>query len=155
MKILAIDIGFSMGWSYRDEEIFTSGVWQFAVRKGCDPNLRYVNLWRRLEAFKEVRGMPDHVVYERPGNLFGHARKVLPAIQGIISLWALLNGAVLSDFLASEVKKYATGKGSADKEKMMAAGKRRWPNIEFITHDQCDSVFLLAYFLNKHNIDLK
>jgi len=154
MKILAIDIGMTMGWAYRDPTTFTSGIWKFemAAKDTSHKGNRYVTLWRHLESFKAVRGMPTHVVYERPGNLFGHARKVLPAMQGIIELWALLNKAALLDYLASEVKKHAC-KGTANKDEMIKAAAIRWPDLKFKTHDQCDAVWLLSYMISKLDRD--
>ena len=146
MRILAIDIGTSMGWACKDGKSLTSGTWDHSTRNHLHLGYKYVSIWERLEAFKKVRGVPDLLVYERPGNLFGNARKVLPAIQGILELWSLLNGIEIKSYLATEVKKYAC-KGNAKKEDMLKAASTRWPSKKFKTHDECDAWWLLDFYI--------
>lgn len=55
----------------------------------------------------------------------------------------------------SQVKKFATGKGNADKEKMAVAVYKRWGR-EFATNDECDAFVLTeigrAYFSQANNL---
>lgn len=44
----------------------------------------------------------------------------------------------------SELKKFATGKGNADKAKMIAAAKERWPGREY-TDNEADAAWVAAY----------
>lgn len=51
----------------------------------------------------------------------------------------------------SSVKKWATGKGNADKDDMMLAAARTWPDVEGIKNDTADALALAAIgvqFLN-------
>lgn len=152
MRILALDIGTTIGWACKDGDRLTSGIWDLSGRTSIHKGYRYVSLWNKLESFKQIRGVPDFLVYERPGNLFGNARKVLPAIQGIIELWALLNEVDVSDCGLSEVKKHAC-KGNAKKEDMMKAAKIKWPSKVFQTHDECDAFWLLDFFLASNKFE--
>ena len=44
----------------------------------------------------------------------------------------------------SELKKFATGKGNANKEQMIAAAKERWPGREY-TDNEADAAWVAAY----------
>jgi Holliday junction resolvasome RuvABC endonuclease subunit len=42
------------------------------------------------------------------------------------------------------LKKYATGNGSADKERMVRAAQKKWPGVQFKTDDAADAAWLAA-----------
>lgn len=148
MKILAIDPAVNMGWAFLNEGKLNSGVWFLGNNRKLHQGHYFVSLYKRLQSFNQVYGTPDFLVYEKPGNLFGHARKILPGFQAILEMWAIMSGVDVQCFNASPIKHHATGKGNASKEDMVEAAERRWPHITIERHDQADALWVLDYFVN-------
>lgn len=146
-RILALDIATKTGWAYRAADgSVVSGVWDLSVKKGIPNGHRIKNLWSRLIITHRVRGI-DFIVYERPGSLSGHARKVLPALQGAIELWSALNDVHYECYTPSTVKKHATGNGKANKKLMIFAAENKWPDLEIVDDNQVDALWLLDMVL--------
>lgn len=150
MRRLAIDLGMNLGYAFkRSPDELVSGGYQLKDNKKSSSEMRWVVLYRFLAQLHEDEDF-EEVVYERPGNLFGHARKVLPGIQAIIELWAAQNGLAIRVCGPKTVKMFATGDGNADKDMMLVSAKLRWPGRQFETHDEVDACFLLTYFEKNH-----
>lgn len=150
LKLLAIDLGTNLGWSHRDaDNELVSGVLSLTPNKKASKEIRWVVLYRWLTLMHTTQDF-EEVVYEQPGRLFGHAKKVLPGLQAIIELWAAQNGVSIKTCSPSTLKKFATGDGTADKTMMEAAAALRWPGRKFERHDEIDALFVLTYFEKKH-----
>lgn len=142
MRILALDLATSTGWAYKDRDFVCSGVWDFKKKKKEVDGDRLRKLFDELNKFHRLEKF-ELVAYERPGNLEGHARKVLPAFQAVTELWCSLNSLPVVLVPATKVKKHATGNGRAKKEEMMNAARRNWPGVQLQTHDQADALWVL------------
>lgn len=146
MKVLAIDLGTKLGFAYRNsQDEVASGVVHLKSNKKASVEMRWVVLYRFLTL---IHGAEDFeaVVYEQPGRLFGHAKKILPGIQAIIELWAAQNGLAIHTCSPSTIKKFATGDGTADKDMMRLSAAVRWPGVVFEFHDEIDARFVLTFF---------
>lgn len=131
-----------MGWAGHISNQYISGIWELGVPQG-----RMLRLFMALEkAHRKYRIV--ELVYERPGHLQGAAKKVLPAMQGVIELWCEMNKIPWTAIAPKQVKKFATGNGNADKVKMVSAAERYWPRHSFGTaNDEHDAMWLLEYRL--------
>lgn len=141
--VLALDIACTLGWASQKGDVMESGVWRLGV-----PLRRWSRLWGRLELHRHLQGRPDAVVYERPGHLIGHAKKIMPGIQSIVELWCEKHRIECCQFAPKQIKKFATGNGNANKDLMVEAAKERWPGVVLETHDQADALWLLELFLS-------
>jgi Holliday junction resolvasome RuvABC endonuclease subunit len=65
-------------------------------------------------------------------------------LQGVIMMWCEENGIEFKGVSPSEVKKYATGKGNAKKDDMMAVARLMWPDIELEDDNHADALFILS-----------
>lgn len=153
MIVLALDPATRTGWaicrvSERNIELIDSGFWCLAAKKKQNVSMRFLNLKRKLDVLSESHGTPDVIVYENPGNLHGHARKILPGLQAIIETWCLEQGVQFYVVRPTEVKRYATGSGSAEKDRMLKAAREKWPSIEIAEHDHADALWILDFFLS-------
>lgn len=149
MKLLAIDLGVNLGWAHRQSEELISGLLVLQQTKKASREMRWVVLYRWLTLMHSNHEF-EGVVYEQPGRLFGHAKKVLPGLQAIIELWAAQNGVSIQTCSPSALKKFATGDGTADKAMMEQAAALRWPGRKFERHDEIDALFVLTLFEKKH-----
>lgn len=55
----------------------------------------------------------------------------------------------------SELKKYATGKGNANKDLMLAAARKRWPDLELVDDNHADALHLLSMMISDLNLKNK
>lgn len=145
--VLALDLGMHMGFAVGQAgKVIHSDHVHLEVKKASTRNMRWLKLTRELGRWHDEHAL-DVVVYEQPGNLKGHARKVIPGIQAVVELWCVQNGVDCETRSPSHVKMHATGKGNSTKDEMERLARQRWPHIEFKRHDQIDAVWLLdAYF---------
>lgn len=144
MGVLALDIATSTGWAYHTEGMVMHGTWDLSVRRGHHTRKRLHRLWVRLEGLHRID--PIHfVIYEEAGGLRGPGQKVLPQLHGVLELWCHMNGINTALVNVSDIKKHATGSGRADKEAMIKAAVKRWPDRKFSTHDEVDAMWLLDY----------
>jgi Holliday junction resolvasome RuvABC endonuclease subunit len=148
MNVIALDLATTTGWALRYGALLDSGVWQLKSPKELGP-VRYVRIWNHLTEICGVYGAPDFVVYEQPGQLKGAARKVLPALQGVVELWCQLKEVRFASLTVMSIKKHATGNGRASKDDMVSAAKKKWPNEILKTDDQADALWLLDLFVER------
>lgn len=77
-----------------------------------------------FEDADSVGFLPDTLVYERPFARGQGATRLLWGMAGILEAAAHTAGIAILDITPSEIKKWATSSGSADKDKMLVAARR-------------------------------
>ena len=124
--ILGIDLGTKCGWAYlhskQDKGVaLISGVWDCSIKTGVDsPSLRFTKFERQLDDLLSLG--PDLVAYEivhahrgvQAGHMYG-------AFQAKLFERCERMGVPVKGFAVQTIKKFATGKGNADKEAVIAA----------------------------------
>src|SRR5690606_27950883 len=112
------------------------------------------NLWHRAQRLQRITGAvlnavgtPDLVVVEGPSH--GHARQ--GGQHDRAGLWWLIVEALaavqevpVAEVPPATLKRYATGKGNADKDSVLLAVARRWPHVEIVGNDTADALALAA-----------
>ena len=120
-----------------DGSFITSGVWDLSVsrksRADMDKDeangMRLVNLKHKLN---EVHSDYDFefVAYEASRNLrYGDAVRVAAELVGVIQVWAIGNIVSFKGYSPSQIKHHATGNGNANKNAMMIAAHKQWPDV--------------------------
>lgn len=105
--------------------------------------MRLIRLRSKLNDFLSA-GL-DLVVFEAarhaaPG--MQGALKVQSMIESVVVVWCLDNGIEHRGYSPAEPKKFATGKGNANKDAVIAAVRSRWaPTCD--SHDEADAIALL------------
>ena len=117
MKILALDIATVCG--FRTET--ASGVWNFNKQKRGDSY--GMRLIRFKSSIKEILDLEeiDVVVYERPAGMFKSSIIVASEMIGVLIALCEERQIQYTAYSATEIKKFATGKGNAKKEDMIKA----------------------------------
>lgn len=147
MKILALDPATRCGWAHSSGG---GGIWDLHTRADESRGMRLLRLHSKLNAVYDSAGV-DLVVFEAARNLrYGNAVRVAAQLQAIIELWCQEREVPYRGYSPSEIKKFATGKGSASKEAMLAAARQRWPHIEFEDDNHADAMWLLALAENEY-----
>lgn len=103
---------------------------------------------RRLDKLADaiVEAVPavDHVVIEAPSYGSPQGAVDLGGLRWLV-LCALVNdGHRVSEVAPGTLKKYATGKGTADKDEVLASVIRRYPAADVSNNNTADAVVLAA-----------
>lgn len=146
MNILALDPATKTGWAYGDatqpHKTWLSGWWDLSVRPDESTGMRLKRLESKLrEAHSWGLGL---VVFEAGRNA-KNARAVAVAgqLQGVIELFCTNQEIDYRGYSPSEIKRWATGKGNANKDRVANAAIHRWPDTKFECWDQADALWLL------------
>ena len=114
MKILALDIATKTGWKTET----ASGVWNLKPNRGESEGMRVVRFKSRVRELIELEGI-SLVSYERPAGMHKASIMVASEMVGVLKDLCLEKKIQLACYSANEIKKFATGKGNANKQKMI------------------------------------
>ena len=143
MRILALDLGSTTGWAISGSPPLT-GRWEVRAGNGESPGMRLIrfraDLNRILEAYPDLKLLVVEKVHVR----YATAALSLGELVGRVKEWAAEKGIELTWVPASTVKKFATGRGQADKAAMMAAATAKgW--FYHGDDNEADARWLLEY----------
>ena len=149
--ILALDLGTRCGWAMAaptfagsiEHRLLESGVQIFDVKRGESPGMRYLRFRRWLEDI--TPSDCSLIAYEnfhmRGGAATEIAAGLVTRVQELCALRGIQHAAVHS----ASLKKFATGRGNADKAAMLAAVAQRWKAVE--SDDEADAIAVLYWAL--------
>jgi len=146
VNTIAFDLGAKTGWGQNWGSVICSGVMLFK-REPSEQG----DAWRWARAsrwFDEVVAGADFAVYEE-----SHFQKGWQAQQAYHALATRLveacgrHGVPCKGVSVSDLKKWATGKGNANKAAMVEAAERRHPDATIQDDNQADALLLLDYAL--------
>ncbi len=157
LRILALDLATTTGWAHSNGQ---SGVWIFKIDKNESSGTRLIRFEGMLRETIAAAGV-DLIAFEAVNAMSG--RKVnADAVKLIVKFTAIIEklceeredidcwGAHFAS-----IKSYALGstkgkgKESRGKEAMLAAAKKRWPQVEIVDDNQADAMWLLDYAESK------
>lgn len=127
---IGIDPGTQCGWAVLDENgnRLASGTWDLSSRRHEGGGMRYVRLQSHLRELFDAYH-PAVVFYEEVRRHLGtDAAHVYGGIVSHIAAFCEGRTTPYSGIPVGTVKKYATGKGNAQKDAMIAATVARWPD---------------------------
>lgn len=113
-KIMALDIATKTGW----KTATTSGVWDLKPNRGESEGMRVVRFKSKVKELIEIEGI-NLICYERPAGMHKSSIMVASEMVGVLKDLCLEKCIDLACYSASEIKKFATGKGNANKEDMI------------------------------------
>ena len=116
MNILALDIATTTGWKTET----SSGVWKLKQKKDDSTGMKLVRLKSYLKELITLEKI-DIVVYERPAGMFKSAIITESELIGVVLLLCEELLLQYTAYSATEIKKFATGKGNAKKQDMIDA----------------------------------
>ena len=117
-NILALDIATKTGWKTKT----ASGVWDLKVNRGESESMRVVRFRAKVKELIELEKI-DLVAYERAAGMYKSSIIVESEMIGVLKLLCNELNIDLACYSATEIKKFATGKGTAKKEAMIEAAK--------------------------------
>jgi Holliday junction resolvasome RuvABC endonuclease subunit len=142
-KILALDIATNTGWKTET----ASGVWNLKPNRGESEGMRVVRFKSKVVELIKLEGI-TLVSYERPAGMHKASIMVASELVGVLKDLCIGLSIDLACYSATEIKKFATGKGNANKEAMINKA------IELGYHPQDDNEAdaIHLYLLTKKDI---
>ena len=144
MKILALDIATKTGWCNDT----SSGVWDFNIKRGESIGMRLIRFRAKLKEMIDL-DKPDVIVYELPAGLFKASIMVASEMIGVLKTLCEDEGIEYAHESATEIKKFATGKGNAKKDVMISKAKEL--GIDEIDDNHADAIHLYRLFKSKYS----
>lgn len=142
MNILAIDPGTKCGWAvHRNGKLEFSGVWDLKIQRHEGEGIR----WIRFRKFLDLLDNIDLVAFEEVRRHAGvTAAHVYGAMVATITAWAETYKIQYVSVPVGTIKKFATGKGNADKEQMIEACVNKL-NKQPIDDNEADALWILEW----------
>ncbi len=145
IRILSVDPGTKCGYALSP---FESGVWNLSVSRHEGGGMRFIKLRNYL--IKACEGI-EILVYEEVRSHKGtDAAQIYGGIIAIIQEQCELKEISYQGVSVGTIKKFATGKGNSNKEVMLSAARKRWPEIDIIDDNQADALFLWAWAVKEY-----
>lgn len=115
INLLALDIATKTGWKTET----ASGVWDLTPNRGETDGMRLIRFKAKLREICEAEKI-NLIAYERPAGFHKSALIVAGELIGVLKAYATENNITLACYSATEIKKFATGKGNAKKNEMIS-----------------------------------
>jgi Holliday junction resolvasome RuvABC endonuclease subunit len=154
-RLLALDLATQTGWARLASGITDHGSESFHRKTGRKrtadehegtPYLRFFQ-WLKVRLHEDK---PDAIIYERPGHFASAAAAFMACgLRGILYQTAAHYGIPIIAYSPSAVKKWATGKGSADKDAMKIAAQSLSNGDAFSDDNAADAYLLLRFHLSR------
>ncbi len=127
-RILGLDLGTKCGWCLHcNGRVVAAGTWNLAVKRDESAGMRLVRFRQKLV---ELNGQMDVMAYEDVKRHRGtHAAHVYGALLGQMQLFGEDYGVGFFGVDVGRIKQFATNKGNASKEAMVAAAAAKWPDF--------------------------
>jgi Holliday junction resolvasome RuvABC endonuclease subunit len=122
MKTLALDVASTTGWCLNN---LTYGTWDLKTKKDESMGMKLIRFKSKLSEIHSLENL-NLIVYERPAGR--HANSIIHQAKliAILEEFCEVNNIQYSALSASEIKKFATGKGNASKEEMIESAKSKY-----------------------------
>lgn len=116
MNILALDIATVTGWKTKT----ASGIWDLKPNRGESEGMRVVRFKSKVREMIQMEQI-ELVAYERAAGMHKSSIIVESEMIGVLKVLCSEINIDLACYSAKEIKKFATGNGNANKEKMVEA----------------------------------
>ncbi|WP_084864181.1 crossover junction endodeoxyribonuclease RuvC [Salibaculum halophilum] len=125
--ILALDFGTTTGWAIRGlDGVITSGTASFRPGRYDGGGMRYLRFTNWLGELDRLSGPIAAIWFEEVRRHAGtDAAHVYGGLMATLTSWAELRGVPYEGVPVGTIKRFATGKGNANKDAMIAAARAR------------------------------
>ena len=125
--ILALDLGTTTGWALRGHDgLITTGTASFRPGRFDGGGMRYLRFTNWLTEIDRLSGPVEAIWFEEVRRHAGtDAAHVFGGLLATLTTWAELRGIPYEGVPVGTIKRFATGKGNANKDAMIAAARAR------------------------------
>jgi len=123
--VLALDLGSTLGWAVRLSDQVMSGTEPFKLGRFEGGGMRYLRFVRWLDDLWRFAGPLEAVYFEEVRRHRGvDAAHAYGGFLAQLTAWCERHAVPYQGVPVGTIKKFATGKGNADKAAMIEAAKR-------------------------------
>ena len=141
IKLLSLDIATKTGWKTET----ASGVWNLKPNRGESDGIRLVRFKSKVKELIQLEGI-TLISYERPAGMHKSSIMVASEMVGVLKDLCIESNVELACYSATEIKKFATGKGNAGKPDMIKAAQELGFNPA--DDNEADAIHLYRLTLN-------
>ena len=147
LSILALDLGTTTGWAVRNSRCrILHGTAEFRPTRFEGGGMRYLRFSKWLEQTLDVSGGIDAVYFEEVRRHAGtDAAHIYGGFLAALTSWCEQHGMAYQGVPVGTIKRFATGKGNADKQAMIAAMRVR--GFEPADDNEADAIGILLWAL--------
>ena len=146
MNILSLDIASVTGWAVTND---VYGTWNMKTRKDESMGMKLIRFKSKFTEILDLENT-EIVLYERPAgrhaNSIIHQAKLIAIVEQICEERNIPYRA----YSATEIKKYATGKGNAGKPMMVKTAQDRY-GMEGSDDNVADALHMLNLFKEENH----
>ena len=143
--ILALDLGTTTGWALRGYDVLiTSGIASFRPGRFDGGGMRYLRFSNWLTEIDRLSGPISVIWFEEVRRHAGtDAAHIYGGLMATLTAWAELRGVPYQGVPVGTIKLYATGRGNASKEAMIAAAKAK--GFSPVDDNEADAIAILHW----------
>ncbi|SFL05569.1 crossover junction endodeoxyribonuclease RuvC [Falsiroseomonas stagni] len=143
--VLALDLGTTTGWAVRSADGgITSGTMTFKPTRFEGGGMRFLRFRGWLAELANLSGGVARIVFEEVRAHAGtDAAHIYGGFLGTLTAWCEEHDVPYEGVPVGTIKRYATGKGNADKAKMVAAMQAR--GFAPADDNEADAIALLLW----------
>ncbi len=148
MTLLALDLGTHCGYATHHNGLITSGVINLQTDRFSGGGMRYLRFQRWLTEVHASTPVTE-VVYEAVHRHRGtDAAHVYGGLMATLTAWCESEGVPYEGVPVQDIKKFATGKGNADKTAVIDAMRKRGHKPK--DDNEADALALLLLRVNRN-----
>lgn len=147
-EILSLDIAEHCGYY----STHGGGTWNFKQRTAKNAPCQFVEFYNTVEDYVKKHNIKLIVAEDVCVSKHFVAMRKLSEFRGVLVFLCAQLGLPMPVFVnVKTVKKWATGDGGADKEKMIEYCKKRW-NIDPVDDNMADAVHIFKYYVRIYKL---
>ena len=145
--ILALDLGTTTGWALRSiDGLLTSGTVSFKTGRYDGGGMRYLRFGNWLGEMDRLSGPIAAIWFEEVRRHAGtDAAHVYGGLMATLTAWAEKRDVPYEGVPVGTIKRFATGKGNASKDAMVAAARAR--GFSPADDNEADAIAILFWAL--------
>lgn len=145
MNIISLDLGSTTGWATITDGVVNSGSKSLALTKYEGRGMQFLKFKRFLGQLVTCVH-PEFIVLEEVRRHLGtDAAHAYGGYLAHVGSYCEEAGIPHAGVAVGTIKKFATGKGNANKDEMIEAAKKLFPDQEIVDDNQADALCLLGY----------
>lgn len=137
MTLLALDLGTTTGFAYGTKHAHVGGIQSFKNDRYSGGGMRYLRFRRWLDELNGIEKITEVVFEEVRAHKGVDAAHVYGGLMGQLTAWCEDHEIPYEGVPVARIKKFATGKGNAGKDAVIAA-VRSW-GYEPIDDNEADA----------------
>lgn len=142
MTLLALDLGTNTGYALQQNGNTVSGVANFKTDRYSGGGMRFLRFRRWLDEMHASVKVSEVAFEEVRRHIGTDAAHVYGGLMATLTAWCEENKIPYQGVSVQAIKKFATGKGNADKDAVVAAVAKKW-GYKPQTSDEADALALL------------